>query len=100
MWETDYQYKKPNPTKFSAFDNYFFFFFSYGLVFGVWTVRASVLWMLSAYLVVSVMMCFTGCIATAHRTDDDLDHLDPGLPLRNVVQDPYSIDSTHEMCAR
>ena len=32
------------------------------------------------------------------RTDDDLDHLDPSLPLWDAVQDLYSTDPTEEPC--
>ena len=32
--------------------------------------------------------------------DRDLDHLDPNLPLLDVVQDPYSTDPTQETCPR
>ena len=38
-----------------------------------------------------------GCI---RRTDHDLDHLVPNMPLRDVVQDLYSTDPTQEACPR
>ena len=36
-----------------------------------------------------------------HRTDHDLDRLDPTLPFSSdVVRCPYSTDPTQETCAR
>ena len=35
-----------------------------------------------------------------HRTDHDLDHLDPNLPFRDLVQDLYGTAPTLETRAR
>ena len=37
-------------------------------------------------------------LKSTRRTDHDLDHLDPNLPLRNVMQDPSSAYPTQETC--
>lgn len=36
----------------------------------------------------------------AIRTDDDVEHLDPDLPLQNTVKDLRSADRIRETCAR
>ena len=51
------------------------------------------------FLFVGFRKCFTPRTDQTDQTDHDLDHLDPNLPLWDVVQDLYSTEPTQEyMC--